>query len=977
MTDETVTGARRIFVPAVLPWLLGAAMFVLYHSTLFHTASSESMNRLADLNGWDWRLQLFAPLTYIATYPIRWLPLSLHLAALNLFAAACATLTLVLLARSVALLPHDRTNEQRLRETSEHALLTGPTAWLAPLFAVLVCGLQMSFWERSVQFIDVSMFDNGEIFNLLLFAYVVRCLLEFRIHDRQFWLSRAALVFGLSMANNWSMICFLPLFLGALIWIKGFDFFDWRFVLRMFLWGLLGLCLIFVLPLAIQFQHTGDFGFKQALHLFLSSSKAVIMAVMMLRKWFLVLAVTSLLPVMLIGVRWATSFGDNSPLGILLASITMTLAHGFFLVCCLWMALDPKFGPRQILIHGEPALPLFYLGALSVGYFTGYFLLVFGRRPVKQRQRTPAVLRILNPAVIVLVLAVLVGASGLLAVKNYSRISSQRRMVAMQADYFAQIVRTLPPRTTAILSDELPTLFNLQAAEIAQGASRNDILIQTAALAQSWSYIDRQDRLHPGENIAAVFTDRKAPGPTEIDCIHLLEQLASRHELFYLHPSFGYYFERFYPEPHGLVYQLKEYPSNSWTPPPLSPEVFAENAAFWQDNSNRLAALLHRINEQPAPATNSWQDFEKSALFAAEGNRTALILGQLYSRALSTWGVYVQRTAGPNDTKKLEQAAACFELAQQLNAYNGPALENLRMNQRLHEASMSPGASAGLDRELPGHFQNWKDQILMGGPFDEPHYLAMFGMELRNGNNLRQAIIAFKRMEQLMPDNLLPPTLLAQTFAMISGTDEAMSYAFPPPRAACSDAIAAADRALRIAPADTNALYIKSLCALRLGAYLQSDTNGSQGATPNDAYTAGLDAANRLIQQAGPLPAVVYLKANALMQLKRYKEAIPLWSDLIKVQTNSPGLYFYRAVANYQTGNYQDAKKDYEVVLQADAHAYAAYFGKAKIAETNKEYAAAITNYELYLSNVPSVWRQSAEYLGVQSRLQELKNSPP
>src|SRR5262249_11777483 len=147
------------------------------------------------------------------------------LPALNGFAAGCAALTLVLLARSVALLPHDRTNEQRLREQSEHSFLSIRSAWLPPLFAVLVCGLQLSFWERAVEFRDVSFLDNGEIFNLLLFAYVVRCLLEYRISQKESWLTRFALVYGLGIANNWAMIGFFPAFLAALIWIKGLEFF--------------------------------------------------------------------------------------------------------------------------------------------------------------------------------------------------------------------------------------------------------------------------------------------------------------------------------------------------------------------------------------------------------------------------------------------------------------------------------------------------------------------------------------------------------------------------------------------------------------------------------------------------------------------------------------------------------------------------------------------------------------------------------
>jgi len=81
--------------------------------------------------------------------------------------------------------------------------------------------------------------------NLLIFAYVIRCLLESRIDESRPWLSRAAFAYALGITNNWAMIGFLPLFLAALIWLKGLSFFNLRFLAGMFLWGLAGLSLYF------------------------------------------------------------------------------------------------------------------------------------------------------------------------------------------------------------------------------------------------------------------------------------------------------------------------------------------------------------------------------------------------------------------------------------------------------------------------------------------------------------------------------------------------------------------------------------------------------------------------------------------------------------------------------------------------------------------------------------------------------------
>ena len=60
-----------------------------------------------------------------------------------------------------------------------------------------------------------------------------------------------------------------------------------------------------------------------------------------------------------------------------------------------------------------------------------------------------------------------------------------------------------------------------------------------------------------------------------------LTVLARTNELYYLHPSFGYYFEQFYPEPHGLVYKLKTLPEDTLLPPLPDKNLIAENEAFW------------------------------------------------------------------------------------------------------------------------------------------------------------------------------------------------------------------------------------------------------------------------------------------------------------------------------------------------------------------------------------------------------------
>jgi hypothetical protein len=131
------------------------------------------------------------------------------------FFRRCAALTLGLLARSVALLPQDPTRDmQREARAQRFFILTIRTAWLPPVLAVAVCGLQMTFWEQATNF-------TGEMFELLPFAFVIWSLLEYRLDEREWRLFLAAFVYGAGMADNWAMIGFFPVFIAAVIWIRG------------------------------------------------------------------------------------------------------------------------------------------------------------------------------------------------------------------------------------------------------------------------------------------------------------------------------------------------------------------------------------------------------------------------------------------------------------------------------------------------------------------------------------------------------------------------------------------------------------------------------------------------------------------------------------------------------------------------------------------------------------------------------------
>ena len=150
MTNGKEKKNRSSFTQTWLPWLLGIAALVLLLGTLNRSFSflTDWMSALAYVRlpsapaaarvaEWFWFPEIVAPVFYVVTYPIRLMPEKMIPLALNIFSALCATLSLVQLARSIAILPHDRTRDQRERQANEHFLLSIPTAWLPPLFAVV------------------------------------------------------------------------------------------------------------------------------------------------------------------------------------------------------------------------------------------------------------------------------------------------------------------------------------------------------------------------------------------------------------------------------------------------------------------------------------------------------------------------------------------------------------------------------------------------------------------------------------------------------------------------------------------------------------------------------------------------------------------------------------------------------------------------------------------------------------------------
>jgi hypothetical protein len=94
--------------------------------------------------------------------------------------------------------------------------------------------------------------------NVLLFAFVIRCLLEYRIGHKTRWLTRAVLVYAMGITNNWGMVGFLPLFCVALLWTARMQLFRENLPLKLALNALVGLSLYLLLPVVAVLSGSGE-----------------------------------------------------------------------------------------------------------------------------------------------------------------------------------------------------------------------------------------------------------------------------------------------------------------------------------------------------------------------------------------------------------------------------------------------------------------------------------------------------------------------------------------------------------------------------------------------------------------------------------------------------------------------------------------------------------------------------------------------
>lgn len=983
---EREKSIERSVTTTFLPWIVAGIGLLVYFVTLNHWVTLGSIVPVAKVSGWTWQPELTEPLYWLVTLPFQLLPAKLVPLALNVLSALCACLTLALLARSVSILPHDRTEDQRIRERSASAILSIRTNWIPPVVAALVCGLQLTFWENATV-------ASSEMLDLVLFAYVIRNLLEFRFDGRESWLLKASLVYGAAMTNNWAMIGFLPLFLVAMVWIRGFGFFDIRFLTRMFLVGLAGLGGYLVLPLVISLSANTQATFWQALKFNLTFEKSYVLglpfkyaALFKGEPPLWVLGLPSLLPLFLLGFRWPAYFGDPSKLGVAIATLVFHIFHAVLLAVCLWVAFDPQFSPRKLL-PGLPMLTFYYLGAIAIGYYVGYFLLVFGAKPLARGRSVSAFMRLINPVVLACLYFLVLAVPAMLVVRNLPEI---RVTNGKQLSLYAELIsRDLPEKSAVLLADD-PTRLLLVKSHLNQaGRDQNFIFIDTASLL--WPdyhfFLKRQlqDRW-----VGELPSNRKS-FLQHIDAVQTISTLSVSNQVFYLHPSFGYYFEFFHLEPHGMAYRMVNYTTNSLWIPPLSESLLTSNSAFWSQADESALQPLRKLIAAVGSERSFGRKLLKKLHLEREPNRQARLLGEYYSRSLNCWGTVLQQN------NQLTAAGVQFERALELNPENAVAAINLDYNESLRAVrTNAPSIDSALE-ETFGKYRDWEKVMNFNGPFDEPTALLQQATVFMRGSNLRQAAQSLKRSTELAPENFGVRLGLAGLLVRLNRGDDSLEViqaiskdAVRRPRETNAAALKMTEAAARFC--ETNGLAMSMTEAL---AYLskQNPPQAEQAIQrvlqkqPNDEvllnqvvnsyvsyglYSNALPHAQRLIEVNRDSFTGWLYKGYILMQMTNYDGAVEALTRAMELQSTNNVALFNRAVAYLLSKKYDQAKTDYEKLQEAYPKSFEVQYGLGEVAYSQNDRAAAVHHYQLYLAIAPT---NSAEARMVMARLKEMREN--
>jgi tetratricopeptide (TPR) repeat protein len=532
-------------------------------------------------------------------------------------------------------------------------------------------------------------------------------------------------------------------------------------------------------------------------------------------------------------------------------------------------------------------------------------------------------------------------------------------------------------------------LFSLVQADLRRTGRDENQLVANTRLMPFAIYQRALHRQFPNRWPAVPTSE---PPLNYLNSLYLIQEvvsLARSNAVYYLHPSFGYYFEPLYPQPHGLVYRLRLYATNAVNPPALTPALIEENQKFWSQirpSLDRVAELIERnVNDARA-------------------------LGRWYSRALNWWGVELQKLG------RLDDAVQVFGLARQLNPGNVAAEINLAFNKTLRANAPKPAAERDKSLEEKfGRYRDWNSLLAANGPIDDPGLCARLGQTFTSQSLYRQAALQFTRVLQIQPNNLEARFWLAEVFLAGRIPDKALEVAaeiharrsshpfsatnlvelvrieamahfnqgdtetaekllaearrqFPQDEILLdtlsqmyvtanrlTNALAIVEEQLKLRPDNLTVLLNKAYICLKL-----------------EAYDLAKAAVTAVLKKDPDNIQALLDKGVICIQTKAYKEAVEPLNQVLKLQPDNQVALLDRAIAQLQSSQLDAAQRDYETLQKLAPTVHQVYWGLGEIAFLRKNTPAAIQHYEAYLKHAPAGTDEAKQ---IAERLKQLKTS--
>jgi len=390
-------------------------------------------------------------------------------------------------------------------------------------------------------------------------------------------------------------------------------------------------------------------------------------------------------------------------------------------------------------------------------------------------------------------------------------------------------------------------------------------------------------------------------------------------------------------------------------------------------------APIKRAVTPPDPnAPRSWGDRLLDRLHVPrEQNQNAILAGTFYSRSLNFWGVQLQRAGS------LTNAAACFIMAEEVNPDNFVAQINLRFNQSLRAGNSVPLDLSKTTSDQFGKFRDWNSALNANGPFDEPSFCFVEGINLASQNGyFRQAVAPLARVQELEPDNLETRLTLGQIYVMSRLPDRALEVLRDPLEQPERFSLAKTNKTeLNVVAA---AAYFQKKDFARGTHLLQTEialhpadddlrTAIVQVFLMHGLFTNALDVIDRKLRLMPDDPDWLFSQGYTCFQMKAYDDAIAALTHALQ-QTNNLTARFYRAVARLNSGRLDEARADYKTLQPSFTNSFLIAYGLGEIAWRQHDTNEAIRNYKLYLANANT---NTEEATNIMQRLRELKGHSP